>query len=89
MDLIATEFRYHSICYKNFTKPASTSNTSNSNENMNEKASDFDKDVEFISASILNGQQAVSMKALAELYNKGQAQDRRYRHKLKERLIKS
>ena len=54
---------------------------------MNEKASDFDKDVEFISASILNGQQAVSMKALAELYNKGQAQDRRYRHKLKERLI--
>ena len=88
MDLIAAEFRYHLICYKNFTKPASTSNTSNSNENMNAKASDFDKVVEFILASILNGQQAVSMKALTELYNNGQAQDRRYCHKLKDRLIK-
>ena len=55
---------------------------------MNAKASDFDKVVEFILASILNGQQAVSMKALTELYNKGQAQDRRYCHKLKDRLIK-
>ena len=36
MDLIAKEFRYLSICYNNFTKPASTSNTSNSNENVNE-----------------------------------------------------
>ena len=82
MDLITTEF------YKNFTKPASTSNTSNSNENVNEKASDFDKVVEFILASILNGQQAVSMKTLTESYNKEQAQDRRCHHKLKDRLIK-
>ena len=36
MDLIAKEFRYHSICYNNFTKTASTSNRSSSNENVNE-----------------------------------------------------
>ena len=87
-DLIPKEFRYNSICYNNFTKPESTSNTSNSNENVNEKANDFDKVVEFISASILNGQQVVSMKTLTELYNKEQTQDSRYCHKLKDRLIK-
>ena len=32
IDLIAKEFSYYSICYNNFTKPASTSNTSNNNE---------------------------------------------------------
>ena len=51
-------------------KPASISNTSNSNENVNQETRDFDKVVEFISGSILNGQQAVSMKTLTELYNK-------------------
>ena len=35
-----------------------------------EKASDFDKVVEFTSASILSGQQAVSMKTLTKLYNR-------------------
>ena len=55
---------------------------------MNEKASDFDKVVEFLSASTLNGQQAVSMKTLTKLYNTEQAQDRHYRHKLKDRQIK-
>ena len=70
MDVNAKEFRYHSICYNNFMKPASISNTSNSNENVNQETRDFDKVVEFISGSILNGQQAVSMKTLTELYNK-------------------
>ena len=84
MNLIAKEFGYHSICYKNFTKPALTLNTSNSNENLNEKASNFGKVVEFISASILNGQQGVSIKTLTELNNKEQAQDQHYRHKLKD-----
>ena len=83
MDLIAEEIKCHSVCYSNFTKPTSTSNTSNNNENVNEKAIDFDKVVDFISAIILNGQQVVSMKTLTELHNKEQAQDRRYRHRLK------
>ena len=51
---------------------------------MNEKPIDFDNVVDFISAIILNGQQVVSMETLTELHNKEQAQDRRYRHKLKD-----
>ena len=51
-------------------KPASTLNTSNSNEDVNEKGSDFNKIVEFIQVTILNGQQTVSMKTLTELYTK-------------------
>ena len=48
MNLNAKEFRYHSIYYNNYMKPASTLNTSNSNEDVNEKGSDFNKIVEFI-----------------------------------------
>ena len=81
VDLIAKEFRYHAICYNDFTKP--TSNSSNVNTQ-----SDFEKVVEFISENVLNGQQAVSMKTLTQLYNNEQAHDRRYRDKLKERIIK-
>ena len=50
-----------------------------------ESASNFEKIVEMIKENILYNQQAVSMKTLTEVYNPSQADDKRYRHKLKDR----
>ena len=50
-----------------------------------ESASNFEKVVEMLKENILYHQQAVSMKTLTEVYNLIQADDKRYRHKLKDR----
>ena len=41
-----------------------------------------------IQENILYNQQAVSMKTLTEVYNPIQADDKRYRHKMKDRIEK-
>ena len=60
VDLIAKEFRYHCLCYKNVTKMKPTNILLNETmtSDQEESASNFEKVVEMIKENILYYQQA-------------------------------
>ena len=72
MDLIAKDFHYYCVSYKNFTKTKQTNNLLNEImiSDQEESASNFEKIVEMVKENILYNQQAFSMKTFKEVYDR-------------------
>ena len=93
--LIAKEFKFHSVCYRNFTRgfsrkerEKSTTNVPSTSDNASVAlhiSSNFDLVKEYITDKILDQKQAISMLVLHEIYGLNPG-DTRYRNKLKSRI---
>lgn len=87
VDLIAKEFKYHDFCYKEFTrKEKITIATNGKDEDEENYFGDFDAVIQCINERVLCGNQAISMAALHEVYGL-RVGDKRYRGKLKKRIL--
>ena len=95
LDLIAKEFKYHQVCYQNFTREylsgdrltdsTDAKNNENTTGNVNEEGK-LDTVEKYVSDNILQRDgKAVSMDVLQKSYGIGM-NDRRYRHKLKRKV---
>ena len=84
-DLISKEFSYHDYYYNILTKLVHNGKEYNDND-YNDSESDFSAVERFILSNISENHEAVSMRALPNLYNVKQENDRRDRHKLKIKL---
>ena len=85
LDLIAKEFRYHRLCYKDFIRHQKSSNNNEQEESDTQKGN-FKAVIEFIENTILLQNQAVSMSLIHEIYG-AHLQDKRYRNKIKIRIL--
>ena len=85
LDLIAKEFRYHRLCYKDFIRHQKSSNNNEQEESDTQKGN-FEAVIEFIENTILLQNQPVSMSLIYEIYGV-HLQDKRYRNKIKIRIL--
>ena len=81
--LISKEFKYHQLCYREFTRPIKRKSAET--ERSYSQQDDHLKVKEIIEKNVLLHHQAISM-ALHEAFEL-ETNDNRYRYKLKERLI--
>ena len=82
-DLLAKEFQVHDKCRLEYTKRR----MSVEGEGSNEPSGNSKLVKEFIKSNIIEGNQAVSMAVVHEMYEDGHLGDTRYRSKLKQKIL--
>ena len=96
LDLISKEFKYHSSCYKEFTRGFSVkSRVDNSSASLSPLEPGLSRNLtcdikaveEFIEKKVFRDQKAVSMLTLQHIYNKESQPCVKSRHRLKNKLV--
>ena len=82
-DLLANEFQVHYKCRLEYTRKR----MSVEGEGSNERSGNLELVKEFIKSNIIEGNQAVSMAVVHEIYGDGNLGDTRYRSKLKQKIL--
>ena len=82
-DLLAKEFQAHDKCRLEYTRKR----MSVEGEGSNEPSGNLKLVKEFIKSNIIEGNQAVSMAVVHEMYGDGHLGDTRYRSKLKQKIL--
>ena len=82
-DLLAKEFQVHGKCRLEYTR----TRMSVEGEGSNEPSGNLKLVKEFIKSNIIEGNQAVSMAVVHEMYGDGHLGDTRYRSKLKQKIL--
>ena len=82
-DLLAKEFQVHDKCRLEYTRKRMFVE----GEGSNEPSGNLELVKEFIKSNIIEGNQAVSMAVVHEMYGDGHLGDTRYRSKLKQKIL--
>eukprot|EP00794_Sanderia_malayensis_P013131 gene13131-14482_t len=89
-DLIATEFKMHEKCHRDYTRVCTNektqTSTATSNDNDEDSSVRLQRLFEFVQHHVIEGEQSVSIKLLTEVYGLDK-EDCRLRGKVKQKLV--
>ena len=84
VDLPAKDFQVHDMCFLEYTRRRTSTD---GEQTDGEHPGDIEAVKELINNVIIEGNQAISMAVIHELYDDGHVGDTRYRRRLKQRIL--